>query len=189
MLSAPLRDRFGVVQRLDYFNDDDMVEIVARVADRLQVMLEEDAAREIAVRSRGTARIAQRIFRRVRDYVQVHYPDESVAVTHVRDALDELGIDSLGLDELDRRILSIIIDKFDGGPVGLSTISAAVSEDLDTIADVYEPFLIQRGLIKRTPRGRVVTPRAYTHLGHADPLSGENKTQETFLKVQPGISQ
>jgi holliday junction DNA helicase RuvB len=165
MLSAPLRDRFGVVQRLDYFDDDEMVEIVERVAKKMEVDLDHDAAGEIAIRSRGTARIAQRLFRRIRDYVQVHYPGERVMLGYASSALDDLGIDSLGLDELDRRIIAIIVEKFGGGPVGLSTIAAAVAEDLDTVAEVYEPFLIQRGLIQRTARGRVATPRAYEHLG------------------------
>lgn len=175
MLSAPLRDRFGVVQRLDYFDDDEMIEIVERIADKMNVVLDLDAAREVAIRSRGTARIAQRLFRRIRDFVQVHYPGERVTLLSAKSALDDLGIDSLGLDDLDRRIIAIIVEKFDGGPVGLSTIAAAVSEDLDTIAEVYEPFLIQRGLIQRTARGRVATRRAYEHLGLNNPRIDSQK--------------
>lgn len=175
LLSAPLRDRFGVVQRLDYFDDEEMVEIVERVAKMMEVRIDDDAATEIAVRSRGTARVAQRLFRRVRDYVQIHHPGEGVEREYAAMALDELGIDSLGLDELDRRILSVIVERFDGGPVGLSTVAAAVSEELETVAEVYEPFLIQRGLIKRTPRGRVATPRAYEHMGVRSKNGGQEK--------------
>ncbi len=165
MLSSPLRDRFGFVQRLDYFSDEAMAEIVHRVARLLDVEIDAQAAKEIAMRSRGTARVAQRLFRRVRDYVQVRHAGEVIKDVYAREALDKLGIDPLGLDDLDRRILRIIIEKFGGGPVGLSTIAAAVSEELDTISDVYEPFLMQKGLLKRTSRGRVATKGSYEHIG------------------------
>lgn len=164
LLSSPLRDRFGFVQRLDYFADSALVDIVKRVGLLMGVTITDDAAREIALRSRGTARIAQRLFKRVRDYAQVIRPNGQIDVVTAREALDRLGVDAMGLDELDRRILGTVIEKFEGGPVGLSTVAAAVSEELDTIAEVYEPFLIQKGLLKRTPRGRVATKAAYRHL-------------------------
>jgi holliday junction DNA helicase RuvB len=172
MLSSPLRDRFGFIQRLDYFSDDAIAEIIERVARLLEVEITNEATLEVAKRSRGTARIAQRLFRRVRDFSQVHYPGDPIEDTVAREALDTLGVDMLGLDELDRRILRTIAEKFDGGPVGLSTIAAAVSEELDTISDVYEPFLMQKGLLKRTSRGRVVTRTAYEHLGLTFPDEG-----------------
>lgn len=165
LLSSPLRDRFGFVQRLDYFDDAAMTDIVHRVAGLTKTEIDARAAEEIAKRSRGTARVAQRLFRRVRDYAQVQYPESVIEGEHAKEALDKLGVDSMGLDELDRKILRTIIKKFTGGPVGLSTIAAAVSEELDTVSDVYEPFLMQRGLLKRTPRGRVATELAYGHLG------------------------
>jgi Holliday junction DNA helicase RuvB len=165
LLSSPLRDRFGYLQRLDFFDDEPMKDIVLRVADIAEVEIEEDAALEIGKRSRGTARVGQRLFRRVRDYSQVHHPGEIIQVKYAKDALDRLGVDELGLDELDRRLLTMIIEKYGGGPVGLSTIAAGVAEELDTISEVYEPFLMQKGLLARTPRGRVVTESAYEHLG------------------------
>lgn len=184
MLSAPLRDRFGVVQRLDYFDDDEMVEIIDRVAGKTGVSIEESATREIAIRSRGTARIAQRLFRRVRDFAQVHHPEDVITAIYAKLALDELGIDALGLDDVDRRILFTIIDTFNGGPVGLSTVAAALSEDIPTISEVYEPFLIQRGLLQRTPRGRIATPKAYEHLGIVHTVAKSIAEQGGFVTLK-----
>ncbi len=165
LLSSPLRDRFGVVQRLDYFSDGDLSQIVQNAAKKLGVKVKESGADEIARRSRGTPRIALRLLRRVRDFGQVKFPDEPINADIAQESLSSIGVDGIGLDELDRKILEVIIEKFGGGPVGLSTVAAAVSEELDTISDVYEPFLMQRGLLKRTPRGRVATQAAYEHLG------------------------
>lgn len=165
LLSSPLRDRFGYIQRLDYFSPKELAKIVMRASELFKIDIEKDAAKEIAERARGTARVAIRLLRRVRDYGQVKNGDSKITKELTQKALDDLGIDKMGLDELDRKILSSILTQFSGGPVGLSTIAAAVSEELDTISDVYEPFLMQMGLIKRTPRGRVATDKAYNHMG------------------------
>ena len=169
MLSNPLRDRFGAVFRLDYYDLPTLTNIVQRSAGILKVEIDETGATEIARRARGTPRIANRLLRRVRDFAQVRAEGHiSAAVAH--DALDLLAVDPLGLDEIDRRVLAAIIDKFDGGPVGLDTIAAAVGEDADTIMDVYEPYLLQLGFLDRTPRGRTATRLAYSHLGrHGGP--------------------
>ena len=164
MLSNPLRDRFGAVFRLDYYDLPTLTNIVQRSAGILKVEIDETGATEIARRARGTPRIANRLLRRVRDFAQVRAEGRiSAPVAH--DALDLLAVDPLGLDEIDRRVLAAIIDKFDGGPVGLDTIAAAVGEDADTIMDVYEPYLLQLGFLDRTPRGRTATRLAYSHLG------------------------
>jgi Holliday junction DNA helicase RuvB len=168
MLSAPLRDRFGVTYRLDYYDEDALTQIVSRSAGILSVEIASDATREIARRSRGTPRVANRLLKRVRDYAQVR-ADGSITGIVAQEALARLEVDELGLDEVDRNILLAVIDKFGGGPVGLETIAAATSEDADTIMDVYEPFLIQLGFLARTPRGRQATPRAYQHLGRPTP--------------------
>jgi holliday junction DNA helicase RuvB len=163
MLSSPLRDRFGVTFRLEYYSQEAMEKIVNRSAAILNVPIEREGAREIALRSRGTPRVANRLLRRVRDFAQVRA--EGVITNDVAaDALKRLEIDKLGLDDTDRRILHAIIDKFEGGPVGLGTIAAATSEETDTIMDVYEPYLLQLGFLARTPRGRVATRRAYEHM-------------------------
>jgi Holliday junction DNA helicase RuvB len=164
LLSSPLRDRFGYIQRLDYFLPEDLSRIIERAAELFDIGIDQDAAVEIADRSRGTARVAIRLLRRVRDYSQVTNGGKSISRSLAKKALDDLGIDKMGLDELDRKILSSILTQFSGGPVGLSTIAASVSEELDTISDVYEPFLMQIGLIKRTPRGRMATDKAYDHM-------------------------
>ena len=167
MLSNPLRDRFGAVFRLDYYDQATLMYIVERSARILKTDIDTGGAAEIARRARGTPRIANRLLRRVRDYAQVRADGAiSQAVAHL--ALDLLAVDPLGLDEIDRRVLITIIDKFDGGPVGLDTIAAAVGEDADTIMDVYEPYLLQLGFLDRTPRGRVATRLAYEHLGRQD---------------------
>lgn len=164
LLTAPLRDRFGVVQKLEFYNTDELKEIVRRSATVLGVEIDESGAIEIARRSRGTPRLANRLLKRVRDFAQVKYNgviDKSVADF----ALDTLDVDKLGLDNTDRMILLTIIEKFGGGPVGLNTLSAAIGEDAGTLEEVYEPYLLMNGLINRTPGGRVATENAYIHLG------------------------
>jgi Holliday junction DNA helicase RuvB len=168
LLTTPLRDRFGVTHRLDLYDEHDLAEIVLRSAGILSTGIDEAGACAIARRSRGTPRVANRLLKRVRDFAEVRHAgviDEDVA----GEALDMLEVDDVGLDRLDREILRAICGKFGGGPVGLSTLSAAVSEEPDTIEDVYEPYLLQQGLIKRTPRGRVATPAAFEHMGLALP--------------------
>lgn len=164
MMSAPLRDRFGVTYRLDFYDQAAMEAIVLRSARILRVDIDEGGAREIARRARGTPRVANRLLKRVRDYAQVR-AGGSITEEVAKEALTMLEVDILGLDEIDRRILQAIIEKFGGGPVGLETIAASISEEADTIMDVYEPYLLQLGMIARTPRGRVATKRAYEHLG------------------------
>jgi Holliday junction DNA helicase RuvB len=164
LLTPPLRDRFGVVLRLEFYEPEDLKKIVQRSAKILDIPIKEDGALEIAKRSRGTPRVANRLLRRVRDFAEVQA--DGVISREVSDhALHMLEVDEKGLDKMDRHILSTIIEKFDGGPIGLSSLSAAVSEEKDTIEDVYEPFLIQQGYLKRTPQGRVATRLAYIHLG------------------------
>lgn len=163
LLTAPLRDRFGVVHKLDFYTTNELVQVLERSANVLNVMLEKEGALELARRSRGTPRLANRLLKRVRDFAQVRY--DSVITKEVAEyALDLLEVDRLGLDKGDRAILETIADKFGGGPVGLDTIAAALGEDSGTIEDVYEPYLIQNGLIERTPRGRAITRLAYEHL-------------------------
>ena len=164
MLTAPLRDRFGVVNRLEFYSVNELETIVKRSAELLDVEVDDEGAREIGCRSRGTPRLANRLLRRVRDYAQVRY-DGYISRNIAREALDMLDIDSLGLDSTDRVMLDAMVHKFSGRPVGLDTLAASIGEDAGTIEDVYEPYLIQRGLIKRTPRGRVLTKNAYEHLG------------------------
>ncbi|MCH8066309.1 MAG: Holliday junction branch migration DNA helicase RuvB [Chloroflexi bacterium] len=164
MMSPPLRDRFGSVYRLDFYDADAIVQIVARSARLLEVELDEGGTREIARRSRGTPRVANRLLKRVRDFAQV-MADGSITTEIAQEALARLEIDQLGLDDVDHKVLLTVIEKFDGGPVGLDTIAAAISEEADTIMDVYEPYLLQLGFLQRTPRGRVATKAAYEHLG------------------------
>lgn len=168
LLTAPLRDRFGVIHKLEFYRVEELKQIILHSADVLQVEIEEQGAYELARRSRGTPRLANRILKRVRDFAQVKY--DGVITKEVADtALDLLGVDKLGLDHVDQHILLTMIDKFGGGPVGLDTLAAATGEDAGTIEDVYEPYLILNGLINRTPRGRVVTPAAYSHFGRPLP--------------------
>jgi len=171
LLTSPLRDRFGVSARLDFYSDDDLSEIVVRSATRLGIKIDPRGSVEIAKRSRGTPRIANRLLRRVRDFAEVRargHIDHPVA----KDALKLLEVDDRGFDQMDRKILRTIIDKFSGGPVGIDTISSAINEESDTIEDVYEPYLIQCGFINRTPRGRVATKLAYDHFDI--PYIGDN---------------
>ena len=166
LLTAPLRDRFGVVQKLDFYTPEELEEIIVRSAKVLNVEIDRDGAGEIAKRSRGTPRLANRLLKRVRDFAQVKY--DGVITKEVADfALDILEVDRLGLDNNDRSILLTIIQKFSGGPVGLDTLAAALGEDAGTLEDVYEPYLIMNGLLNRTPRGRMATELAYHHLGLA----------------------
>lgn len=164
LLSRPLRDRFGLQQRLEPYGLDELMAIVRRSASLLEMAIDDAGAELVALRARGTPRVANRLLRRVRDYVDVR-SGGTVTASAAAEALDLLGVDRLGLDRLDREILRAICTMFAGGPVGLSTLSAAVGEEADTIEDVYEPYLLQQGLIQRTPRGRVVTQRAFEHLG------------------------
>jgi Holliday junction DNA helicase RuvB len=170
LLSPPLRDRFGVVLRLEFYRPEELHPIVLRSARILGVAIDDQGAQEIARRSRGTPRIANRLLRRVRDYAQVK-ADGHITRTVADQALKMLDVDEQGFDRMDRKILRTIIEKYDGGPIGIETLAAAVSEEKDTLEDVYEPYLIQEGYLKKTPRGRMATRRAFEHLG---------------LKVQPG---
>ena len=163
-LSAPLRDRFGVLCRLEYYKEDQLKSIVVRTADLFDTEIDEQAAGEIARRARGTPRIANRLLRRVRDFAQVK-GDGSIGLTLAREALELLQVDRLGLDHIDHKLLKGIIEKFRGGPVGLDTIAASIGEEAETIEDVYEPYLLQIGFLQRTPRGRVATPAVYHHFG------------------------
>ena len=164
MLSAPLRDRFGMVDKLEFYSNEDLKEIIVRSADVLGVSLDDEGALEIARRSRGTPRLANRLLKRCRDYAEVCH-DGCISRDVAKSALDKLQVDSMGLDVNDRNILLTMIEKFDGGPVGLDTLAAAVGGDPGTIEDVYEPYFIMNGFINRTPRGRVVTELCYRHLG------------------------
>jgi len=179
MLSAPLRDRFGAVYRLDFYDHDAIGAIVRRNAGILEVPIEEEGAREIAMRSRGTPRVANRLLRRVRDFAQVR-AEGRITAEVARDALERLEVDALGLDEVDKKVLLTIIEKFDGGPVGIETIAASISEEADTIMDVYEPYLMQVGFLQRTSRGRVVTRHAYAHLGLEAPPTANTAQQALF---------
>ena len=164
MLTAPLRDRFGVMHRLELYTPEELKTIILRSASVLNVEIEEDGALELARRSRGTPRLANRLLKRVRDFAQVKY-DGKITKKVADYALDLLDVDKYGLDHIDRTILLTMIEKFQGGPVGLDTLAAAISEDAGTLEDVYEPYLLKNGFIQRTPRGRIVTDLAYRHLG------------------------
>jgi Holliday junction DNA helicase RuvB len=168
MITGPLRDRFGLVARLDYYDADELQQIVVRAAGILDVAVDTDGAWEIARRARGTPRIANRLLRRVRDFAEVRH-EGAIDAAIARAGLALFGVDDLGLDKVDRAILSAMCEQFHGGPVGLSTVAISVGEQPDTVEDVYEPFLIQQGMLARTPRGRVAMPAAYRHLGLAVP--------------------
>ena len=172
MLSPPLRDRFGSVYRLDFYDEAAIAAIIRRNAALLDIATDADGATEIARRSRGTPRVANRLLRRVRDYAQVR-ADGAITAEVAREALMRLDIDDLGLDDVDHKVLRTIIEKYDGGPVGIETIAASISEESDTIMDVYEPYLMQVGFLQRTPRGRVATRHAYAHLGLEAPRQAQ----------------
>jgi Holliday junction DNA helicase RuvB len=171
MLTAPMRGRFGIEQRLNFYPAEDLELIVRRTAEVMKVEIDGDGAREIARRSRGTPRVANRLLRRVRDFAQVK-GNGVVTKSIAMQALQLLDVDTFGLDDMDSRIIKTIIEKFDGGPVGLNTIGAAIGEDTNTIEEVYEPFLVQHGFLQRTPRGRVATPQAYRHFGFTPQTPG-----------------
>ncbi|MDO4765274.1 MAG: Holliday junction branch migration DNA helicase RuvB [Eubacteriales bacterium] len=167
LLSSPLRDRFGVIQKLEFYETADLQEIIIRSAKVFDVSIDEEGAKELALRSRGTPRIANRLLKRVRDFAQVKY--KGIITGQVaKESLDILDVDPLGLDKNDRKLLLGMIEKYNGGPVGLETIAATIGEEADTILEVYEPYLMQQGLLQRTPRGRRVTPFCYKHLGLSD---------------------
>ena len=168
MLTPPMRARFGIVERLNYYPAEDLELIVRRSADVMKVHVDDGGATEIARRSRGTPRVANRLLRRIRDYAQVR-ADGDITREVAHEGLQMLDVDEFGLDDMDARILKTIIEKFEGGPVGLNTVAAAVAEDANTIEEVYEPFLVQHGFLQRTPRGRVATPMAYRHFGYTPP--------------------
>jgi Holliday junction DNA helicase RuvB len=172
LLTSPLRDRFGIVQRLEFYSAEELGRIIMRSAGLLNIRLEADGAQEIASRSRGTPRIANRLLRRARDYAEVR-ADGVINGEIARASLDMLKVDRSGLDHMDRRLIQALIEKFDGGPVGIESLSAAIGEERGTIEDVIEPYLIQQGFMMRTPRGRVVTSRAYMHLGLKHSRQGE----------------
>jgi holliday junction DNA helicase RuvB len=178
LIASPLRDRFGAVFRLNFYSIDELERIVFRSTEVLDTQIDQAGAREIAARSRGTARIANRLLKRVRDYAQVR-ADGVITQQVARDALDMLDVDALGLDDLDRKVLRTIVEKFSGGPVGLDTIAASLSEEGDTIMDVVEPYLLQLGFLDRTPRGRIATRRAYEHLGI--PYAETSEPQQSSL--------
>lgn len=173
MLTAPLRDRFGVVARLEFYSEEELMQIIFRSAKVLEVEIEEGGAREIARRSRGTPRLANRLLKRVRDFAQVK--GDGTVTKEIADlALNLLEVDKMGLDHIDRRFLLAMIEKFGGGPVGIEAVAVSIGEDAGTLEEVYEPYLVQNGFIARTPRGRVILPQAYTHLG----LTPVEKNQE-----------
>jgi Holliday junction DNA helicase RuvB len=167
-ITAPLRSRFGIIYRLDYYKDEDLKKVICRSAGLMNVKIDDEGAAQIALRSRGTPRVANRLLRRVRDYVDVR-GREMITGKEARYALDMMEVDAMGLDDVDRKILTTIIENFGGGPVGISTIAAAIDEDKDTIESIYEPFLMRIGYLERTLRGRKLTARAYRHLGYAPP--------------------
>ncbi|MFT9487691.1 MAG: Holliday junction branch migration DNA helicase RuvB [Tepidibacillus sp.] len=168
LLSSPLRDRFGVVSRLEYYTVEELSYIVTRAADLLDVQIVGDAAKEIALRSRGTPRVANRLLKRVRDFAQV-VADGMITEEVAKSSLEQIQVDRLGLDHIDHKLLTTIIDNFKGGPVGLDTLAASIGEESNTIEDVYEPYLMQIGFLQRTPRGRMVTNAVYHHLGRSIP--------------------
>ena len=175
LITGPLRDRFGMVSRLDFYDPGELEVILVRAAGILGATLEMDGAVEIAGRSRGTPRIANRLLKRVRDFAEVR-ASGTITLQVAKDGLTLFGVDDLGLDKVDRAILTTICARFGGGPVGLSTLAVSVGEETETVEDVYEPFLLQQGLIKRTPRGRMATPAAWAHLGLEAPAPGSNPT-------------
>ena len=181
LLTSPLRDRFGIVERLEFYTLSELSEIVKRSAGILGISIDEEGANEIAKRSRGTPRIANRLLRRVRDYAEVK-ADGKIIYTIVQRALDLLDVDDQGFDMLDRKLLLALIDKFGGGPVGIDSLAASISEERGTIEDVIEPFLIQQGFIMRTPRGRMATRHAYLHFGLKVPDRVETPKNMTLLE-------
>lgn len=179
LITAPLRGRFGIIFHLDFYDVEDLTTIIQRSADILKVEIDEKGAREVAKRSRGTPRIANRLLRRVRDFAEVDY-EGNITEEVANDALNRMEVDTYGLDEIDRKLLLSIIEKFDGGPVGLGTISAAIHEEKDSIEEIIEPYLIQTGFLNRTPRGRIVTRLAYQHFGLEELMKPSINTPSLF---------
>jgi Holliday junction DNA helicase RuvB len=179
LLTAPLRDRFGIVERLEFYTGEELGQIINRSAAILQIAVDEDGATELSRRSRGTPRIANRLLKRARDFAQ-ECADGVITGPVAQDALGLLDIDSFGLDRMDRMLLQVIVEHFDGGPVGLETLAASLHEDRDTVEDVYEPYLLQQGFLKRTPRGREATAKAFEHLGYSGPLARGPLQQRLF---------
>jgi Holliday junction DNA helicase RuvB len=177
LLTAPLRARFGIVHRLDFYDVDALTVIVRRSADILGIPVDKDAAVEMARRSRGTPRIANRLLRRVRDFAEVRH-EGRIDMAIAREALGMLEVDEFGLDEIDRKLLTTIIERFGGGPVGVGALASSIAEDRGTIEDLYEPYLIQIGFLQRTPRGRVASRAAYEHLGY--PLTAARNQRDLF---------
>jgi Holliday junction DNA helicase RuvB len=173
LLTSPLRDRFGVIQRLELYNADELAKIISRSSGILDVKIDDEGARELAIRSRGTPRIANRLLKRVRDYCEIEGRGV-IDLSSTREALELFEVDAVGLDQIDRIMLLAIIEKFAGGPVGLDTLAAAIGEEKNTIEEVYEPYLIQLGFLVKTPRGRMITPRGYRHLGLLVPEEENN---------------
>ncbi len=180
LITTPLRDRFGFSHRLDYYSVEDLAHIVRRSAAILSVAIDEEGAQALALRARGTPRIANRLLRRVRDYAQVRHQG-SITGRIALEALRLFEVDDEGLDRVDREILTLILEKFDGGPVGLSTLAVAIGEEADTIEDVYEPYLLQRGFLMRTPRGRVLTRLGYEHCGATPPAAAQPAPPDTLF--------
>ncbi|MEW5902316.1 MAG: Holliday junction DNA helicase RuvB C-terminal domain-containing protein, partial [Acidobacteriota bacterium] len=178
-ITAPLRGRFGIIHRRDYYKYEDLKKIIRRSAELLQVAIDDDGAEQIARRSRGTPRVANRLLRRVRDYADVR-ADGVITAREAQKALDMMEVDFLGLDDVDRKILLTIIENFGGGPVGIATIAAAIDEEKDTIESIYEPFLMRIGFLERTIRGRRITAKAYEHLGFAPPSPPANTQKKLF---------
>ncbi|WP_366922600.1 Holliday junction branch migration DNA helicase RuvB [Metallumcola ferriviriculae] len=176
LLTSPLRDRFGIISKLEFYDNNDLAEIVTRTAAVLDIEVEPDAAMEVARRSRGTPRVANRLLKRVRDFAQVRAQGK-VTLAVAQDALKMLEVDDMGLDSVDRKMLLAIIDNFDGGPVGVETLAATIGEEAGTVEDVYEPFLLQQGFISRTPRGRIATNRTYSYFGR-----DKEKTEQKSLE-------
>lgn len=181
LLTAPLRDRFGIFHHLDFYNAEELSEIILNSAKKLNVPIDQDAAKEIARRSRGTPRIANRLLRRVRDYTQVKTSQLKVTRDIVTKAMETLGIDTIGLDESDRRLISVIHEHYKGGPVGIETLAATLNEEVDTIVDVIEPYLLKIGLLNRTSRGRQLTESAYKHLNATHPALSKEKSQRNLF--------
>jgi Holliday junction DNA helicase RuvB len=180
-ITAPLRSRFGIIHRLDYYRDQDLRKIIGRSAALLGVAIDDQGAEQIARRSRGTPRVANRLLRRVRDYADVK-ADGVITAKEARHALDMMEVDALGLDEVDRKILLTIMENYGGGPVGIATIAAAIDEEKDTIESIYEPFLMRIGFLERTIRGRKLTPKAYEHLGFAVPSAPKSPQKKLFTE-------
>jgi len=178
-ITAPLRGRFGIIHRLDYYREEDIKKVILRSAALMKVKIDESGAEQIATRSRGTPRVANRLLRRVRDYVEVKGRGV-ITAGEARAALDMMEVDSIGLDDVDRKILTTIIENFGGGPVGIGTIAAAIDEEKDTIESIYEPFLMRIGFLERTTRGRKLTPKAYDHLGCRYPKPGSPHQKKLF---------